>query len=157
VARAGRVLKLSKRAVDAASPEAARYILWDSELSGFGLRVEPSGYKTFIARYRAGGGRTGVLRQTRFGRYGTVTLDEARTTARRLLGAAAGGADPLGERKRERQAGMTVAEICDWYLEASEAGQLLGRRGRSIKPSTLAMDRSRIEKHVKPLLGYPKQ
>jgi integrase len=39
---------------------------------------------------------------------------------------------------------MTVAELCDEYLKAG--------KGR-IKPSTLAMDRSRIEAHVKPLLG----
>lgn len=39
---------------------------------------------------------------------------------------------------------MTVAELCDLYL--SEA------KGR-VKASPLAMDRSRIERHVKPLLG----
>ncbi len=94
----GRVHKLSKRAVDAAMPETARYIVWDSDLAGFGLRVEPSGHKTFVARYRAGGGRIGVLRQTMIGRYGTVTPDEARAAARRLLGAAASGADPISEK-----------------------------------------------------------
>jgi integrase len=139
--------------VDGASPEESRYILWDSDLSGFGLRVEPSGHKSFVARYRAGGGRTGVLRQSALGRYGNITVDEARTAARRLLGAAAGGGDPVGEKKTRRQAGITVAEVCSWYLEAAEAGSLLGRRGRPIKASTLAMDRSRIEQHVKPLIG----
>jgi hypothetical protein len=39
---------------------------------------------------------------------------------------------------------MTVAELCDLYLSES---------GVRIKPSTLALDRSRIERHVKPLLG----
>lgn len=48
---------------------------------------------------------------------------------------------------------MTVAEICDWYTAEAEAGRILGRRRRAIKASTLAMDRSRIESHIKPLLG----
>ena len=48
---------------------------------------------------------------------------------------------------------ITVAEVCDWYLAEAEAGRILGRRNRPIKPSTLAMDRSRIETHVEPLIG----
>jgi hypothetical protein len=37
--------RLTKRTVDAAKPVASRYILWDVDLAGFGLRVEPSGIK----------------------------------------------------------------------------------------------------------------
>ena len=145
--------KLTKRVVDAARPEAARVILWDVDLAGFGLRIEPSGRKTFIARYRAGGGRAGTLRQATIGRYGTLTVDEARTKASKLLGAAAGGGDPVGDQQRARQAGVTVGQIVDWYLREAETGRLLGKRGRPIKPSTLATDRMRIEAHVRPLLG----
>src|SRR5438552_8064115 len=102
--RSERVQKLTKRTVDASAPEASRYFVWDSELTGFALRVEPSGRRTFTARYRAGGGRTGTLRQSTVGRYGTVTVDEARTLARKLLGAAAGGRDPIGEKHGARKA-----------------------------------------------------
>ena len=50
--------KLTKRTVDAAIPQARRYVVWDSDLIGFGLRVEPNGAKTFFVRYRGeGGGR----------------------------------------------------------------------------------------------------
>ena len=145
--------RLTKRTVDASKPEGARYIVWDESLAGFGLRVEPTGRKTFIARYRAGGGRTGVRRQATLGRYGALTVEEARTNARRLLGKAAGGSDPVGDQQRARQAGITVGEICDWYLKAAENGRLLGRMGRPIKASTLATDRMRIEAHVRPLMG----
>ena len=72
-----RIKKLTKRTVDASAADSVRYIVWDSDLTGFGLRVEPSGRKTFIARYRAGGGRNGRLRQALVGRYGTLTADEA--------------------------------------------------------------------------------
>ncbi len=47
---------------------------------------------------------------------------------------------------------MTVAALCDRYLEEAKAGLILGRRNRPIKASTLAMDKSRIETHIKPLL-----
>ena len=145
--------KLTKRVVDAAKSGKTRFTLWDSELAGFGVRVEPTGRKTFVARYRAGGGRSGTLRQATIGRYGTVTVEQARRLARTLLGAAAGGGDPLLERRRAQQVGLTVSQVCDWYLEEATAGRLLGRRGRPIKASTLATDRYRIEAHVKPLLG----
>ena len=48
---------------------------------------------------------------------------------------------------------MTVAEVCDWYLGEAGEGRILGRRNRPIKASTLAMDRSRVETHIKPLIG----
>lgn len=144
---------LTKRLVDAAKPQPGRYIIWDSGLAGFGLRVEPTGRKTFIARYRAGGGRSGTLRQATIGRYGILTPDHARVLARKILGAAADGRDPVEEKKRERKPGITVSQVCNWYLEQAEAGRILGRKGRSIKASTLAMDRSRIETYVKPLIG----
>lgn len=145
--------RLTKRVVDAARPSTGRYIVWDGVLAGFGVRVEPTGRKTFIARYRAGGGRQGILRQETVGRYGTLTVDEARMRAKRILGKAAGGGDPLGERKATQQAGATIGEVLDWYLREAGAGRLLGRRGRPIKASTVAMDRSRIETHVRPLIG----
>ena len=56
-------------------------------------------------------------------------------------------------RRSGRPARITVAELCDWYVTDAEAGRILGRRRRPIKASTLAMDRSRIESHIKPLLG----
>jgi integrase len=99
------------------------------------------------------GGRSGTLRQATIGRYGTLTVEEARTKAKRLLGAAAGGGDPVGDQQRARQAGLTIGEILDWYLCEAESGRLVGRRGRPIKPSTLVTDRMRINAHVRPLLG----
>jgi integrase len=48
---------------------------------------------------------------------------------------------------------MSVSDVCDWYLKEAEAGRILGRNRRPIKTSTLKMDRSRIQTHIKPLLG----
>ena len=72
-------VRLTKRAVDNAELRSKRYILWDMELKGFGLRVEPSGIKSFLVRYRPkGAGRDGAKRFMSLGRFGTVTPDEAR-------------------------------------------------------------------------------
>ena len=53
--------KLTKRTVDAAKPDVKRYVLWDSEIAGFGLRVSPAGRKSYVLKYRVGGGRAGRI------------------------------------------------------------------------------------------------
>lgn len=142
--------KLTKRAVDALEPpKKGQAFLWDGELRGFGVRAIPSGLKTFILQYRNAEGRS---RRIALGRYGVLTVEQARDKAKVKLGAVANGADPAEKADGPRET-ITVAEICDWYLAEAEAGRILGRRDRPIKPSTLAMDRSRIETHIKPLLG----
>src|SRR5262249_34348939 len=145
--------KLTKRTVDALEPSDGRAITWDTELPGFGVRVDASGREVFVVRYRAGGGPQGTRRRGHGRPYGTGTGDQAGRAASKILGAAAAGGDPLGERKQARQAGITVAEVCDWYLEEAEAGRILKRRGKRIKASTIYTDRSRINAHVKPLIG----
>jgi hypothetical protein len=37
------ICRLTKRIVEAAAPTLERYTIWDTELKGFGLRVEPAG------------------------------------------------------------------------------------------------------------------
>ena len=142
--------KITKRAVDALQPVSGRDVfIWDSELRGFGVRVKPSGVRTFLIQYRNVEGRT---RRLVLGQYGALTPENARDLAREKLAGVAKGEDPSAERHAVR-AGMSVSDVCDWYLEEAEAGRILGRNRRPIKASTLKMDRSRIETHIKPLLG----
>ena len=138
--------KLTRRVVDSTTPEAERFILWDSDLPGFGLRVEPSGRKTFIVRYRVGGGRAGLRRQMTLGRLGVVTPDQARTEAKRILALAATGQDPAGERQHGRSE-ATIAELWQDYLADV---------GPTKRLSTLSNDRSRFGAHIGPLLGHRK-
>ena len=44
--------RLTKRIVDAMAPRDVRYIVWDADLKGFGIRIETSGTKTYLVRYR---------------------------------------------------------------------------------------------------------
>jgi len=145
------VAKLTKRVVDAAqAPKLGQSFLWDGELRGFGVRVMQSGLKTFILQYRNAEGRS---RRMVLGRYGVLTVEQARDQARIRLGLVAGGSDPAQD-KQELRAAPTVSDICNWYLEEAEAGRLIGRRRRPIKESTVRMERSRIERHIKPILGH---
>src|SRR5262249_11454004 len=52
-----------------------------------------------------------------------------------------------------RRGELTVAGLCDKYLEAAEKGLALGKRGRQKSPLTISTDRGRINGHIKPLLG----
>ena len=142
--------KITKRAVDTLQSASGRDVfIWDSELRGFGVRMKPSGVRTFLIQYRNVEGRT---RRLVLGQYGALTPENARDLAREKLAGVARGEDPSAERHAVR-AGMSVSEVCDWYLEEAESGRILGRNRRPIKASTLKMDRSRIETHIKPLLG----
>jgi len=80
------------------------------------------------------------------------TPDTARDEAVRLLGEVVGKNDPAAEKIATRKA-ATVSELCDLYLADAEAGRLLTRRKAAKKASTLATDRGRIERHIKPQLG----
>lgn len=76
----------------------------------------------------------------------------ARRQAKIVLGSVASGHDPAGDRATGRKS-LTVAQLCDRYLEAADNGLILGKGGRPKKPSTLYTDRGRVERHIKPLLG----
>lgn len=142
--------KITKRFLDGLQPDVTKDVQFmDSEVRGFGVRLKPSGSAAFFIRYKL---TDGSERRYVLGKVGTITPDEARTLAKAKLADVAKGGDPSAERHAVREA-MTVAEICDWYISAATTGNILGRRGARIKASTLAMDKSRIETHVKPLIG----
>ncbi|AMJ61967.1 tyrosine-type recombinase/integrase [Bosea sp. PAMC 26642] len=145
--------KLSKRTIDAAEPRAARYELWDADLSGFGLRIETSGRKTFLIRYRTdGGGRKATRRSMVVGQYGKFTPEEARKKARQLLGSVANGDDPAAGRTAKRRE-MTIAELLLDYDKRGCVVQRGKRQGIAMKPLTKAYTMARLNHHVLPLLG----
>ena len=145
---------LTKRVVDATAPGPARFDMWDTSFAGFGLRVEKSGTKTFIVRYRAdGGGRTAPRRFATIGRFGPLTVDEARRRARVLLGAVATGEDPAGQRQARRRE-MTIAALVNLYEAEGCFVQRGVRQGEPMKARTKAYTVARLRHHVVPLLGH---
>lgn len=140
-------VKLTQRTINAAEAEASNLFVWDSDLQGFGLRVTPSGVKSFVVQYRAGYGRGAPTRRMTIGRYGSPwTLDAARKEARLLLAQAAQGGDPAKARQVDSRQ-MTFAEFADVYFAEGCATK---------KADTIRYDRARVEGHVKPMLGNMK-
>ncbi|MDQ2077623.1 site-specific integrase [Marinimicrobium sp. ABcell2] len=133
--------KITKRLVDASEPKKARYYVWDESLPGFGLVIQPSGTKSFCFQYRTPEGQT---RRISLGRFGSVTPEQARTKAKGFQSQVNQGGDPLGE-KRTRRAALKVSDILDRYLASAKFGQKTD--------TTQSIDRGRIERHLKPLLG----
>ncbi len=147
--------RLTERALTALEPGAT---LWDREVRGLGARRRADdGRAVFVFKYRSAVERDatgrGKQRYVTIGPWGRGDwgIDDARKAATAHRDALRLGRDPAVERDR-RKAMPTVAELCDAYLAALPA-LLLRRARRPKKPSTIATDRSRIEAHVKPLLG----
>jgi len=140
--------KLTKRVVDAAEVREKDYVIWDDELPGFGLRVFKSGKRSYVLQYRA----AGRSRRYSIGLHGIWTPDTARKEARVQLGKIAQGENPAEERLIQRNA-ITVEELAAQYIDAMNAGLVLGKGGRPKKPDTIYTDIGRINGHIVPLIG----
>jgi Arm DNA-binding domain/Phage integrase, N-terminal SAM-like domain len=124
--------------------------IWDSKVKGFVARRQKGSGVSYIVFYRTKEGRQ---RWYTIGRHGSPwTPDLAHKEALRILLEVAGGGDPAAEKSTMRK-GATVADLCDQYLQDAGSGRLLMRRGASKKASTLVTDKSRIDNHIKPILG----
>ncbi len=138
--------RITKRVVDETVAGARDCYLWDSELIGFGLKVTPSGTKTYLVQYRTGGRETPTRRVT-IGRHGSPwTPEQARQEARRVLATVELGEDPAA-RKADKRRDLTVSDLCDLYIAEGCTTK---------KPSTIRADLGRITWHIKPLLGKKK-
>jgi len=117
------------------------------DVPGLGLRVKPSGVKTYFLQYRDKYNKR--QRKIVIGRaWSKKQLDGLNPTraidvALKLRVAVKDGADPAAERDGNRNA-KTVSQLCDEHMKAT---------ANVLKASTLALDKIRIETHVKPLLG----
>lgn len=134
--------RLTKRTVESVQASESDAYIWDTELTGFGVKVTPAGKRVYLVQYRFGG-RKGRTRRVTIGPHGHLTTEQARQEAKRILGEVAIGTD-VAELKSEARSDLTVAELCDLYLA----------EGCALKrPSTVTTDRRNIERHIKPLLG----
>jgi integrase len=110
------VQKLTKRDIDGfayeGSGNAAWDIRWDTLIPGFGVRVYPSGKKSYIVRYA----HKNRKRLHTVGQTSKVPLDEARDLAVKHLAKIADNIDPAEEKRRIRGV-ETVSKAFDKFLE----------------------------------------
>lgn len=140
--------KLTKRVVDAAEVREKDYVIWDDKLPGFGLRVFKSGKRSYVLQYRA----AGRSRRYSIGLHGIWTPDTARKEAKVQLGKIAQGENPAEARQADRNA-ITVSELAERYIEAMDAGLIMGKGGRPKRPSTIYVNKGQLRGHIVPLIG----
>ena len=134
-------MKLTKKCIDDleySGSNNSRHIAWDDAITGFGCRIYPSGKKTFIFSYRMNGRQ----RLISIGKYGAITVDQARKHAQKMIAQIINEEDPLEERQN-RRAGETMADLCSFYLE---------RHSKLVKKSWRE-DQRRIKQHISPSLS----
>jgi integrase len=137
------VAKITKRFVDRLTAGAADVVHWDSDMPGFGVRVKPSGARSYIVQYRNTGGQS---KRLTIGRVGVLTPEEARREARKTLAAVAKGGDPAAD-KQARRADLTVAQLIDRYLSEGPADK------PNKKKLSWTHDAGNLRRHVAAILG----
>ena len=136
--------KLTKKLVDSLKTTGRDHNVFDSELPGFGIRIKPSGAKSYFIQYRNRAGRT---RKLTLGRHGILTPAEGRAMARDKLAEIRKGADPSEDRQTTLRA-PTLREFADRYLsEHAEAKK---------RPRSVAEDRRMLQSFILPGLGKRK-
>ena len=128
--------KITKRVVDAMT---AGDQIWDAALKGFGVRRQKDRPCYFVS-YRHNGRRRWVT----IGAHGSLTPDQARSTALQVLGSVAAGGDPAAARAADKVSG-SVAQLCERFLTEHAP--------RHNKRSTPAEYQRLVRLHIQPKLG----
>jgi integrase len=137
-----------KRTIDAIETVGKPTVFYDSELTGFCLKVLPSGAKRWGVEYRSGaGGRSVGKTRMVLGSTSSMTPDQARESAKKILAAVALGQDPARKRSGER-AMPTFAEFGERYLTEEAETKL--------KPRSVVNYRIYLRKHAVPIIGTRK-
>jgi integrase len=108
-------MNLTKTVIDKAvyrGKDGSRDVRWDAAIKGLGLRIYPDGQKAFVLSYRINGRK----RLMTIGRFGVLTVDEARKLAKTYQVDILKGIDPLGEKHKVRDE-MTFKELAGKYLD----------------------------------------
>lgn len=133
--------RITKQIADKANPSESRRVIWDSTLPGFGLVVQPTGFKSYCYQYRNAHDQS---RRITIGAHGQVTTDEARKRAKEYQSQVFRGIDPLGE-KEARKAALSINDLLDRYFESAKFEEKT--------KETQELDISRLTNHARPLLG----
>jgi integrase len=100
----------------ALAPGQGEAFAWDTDLAGFGLRLQGQ-RRTYVAQYRA----SGRTRRVTLGTADRLTPVQAREGARKVLARVALGEDPQGEKAAQRiQTERTFRKVVDIYLAAKQ-------------------------------------
>lgn len=134
-------MRISKRTVESVSPDTKDLVVWDDKLPGFGLRVKPSGVRSYIVQYRNSYGHS---KRVTIGRHMPMTAEQARDRAVAILSSARLGHDEATAR-RDKRIAPTISDLCSLYMKEH------ARQHK--RAASIAADERNIRNHVVPLLG----
>ena len=138
--------KLSKTVVERIIVADQDVVVWDNSLPGFGVRVKPSGVRSYIIQYR--NRNTSASRRLTIGQHGPLlTFDQAKKQARAMLADAMRGEDPVEIRKTARRA-PSIADLAVDYLERHAVPKK--------RPKSVRDDRAVLDNIILPKLGAKK-
>ena len=113
----------------------------DDNPVGLGVKVNKDGSKTFKLRYR---NQYGKQRNLTIGKYGAITLEQARGIAKERLLEIAKGEDPATNKKEKRES-ASMTDMFNRYLE--EHSKI------NNKPSTHKGNEAFVKRYLIPALG----
>lgn len=143
--------KLTKRFVESVKPMAAgQMLIFDDKLAGFGLRVMPSGVRSYFVQYRNAQRRSRRLTIGKHG--GAMTADGARDKAWRILSVVKDGGDPVADRRALLKA-PTVNDLLGRYIAEHVDND---KRRHPHRASTRVEIKRVVDRHIRPALGRQK-
>lgn len=148
--------KIEQSTVDEAGPKGRTYFVWDTEITGFGLKVTPHGHKVYVLQYRLpGAGRKSAPVRMKLGRHrdprqdekpGDLTLKDARKAAATFLLEVRVGKNPGATRRATES--HTVEELSKRFLK-----EYLPGKKRQPRQSTIDFYDILFKCHILPKLG----
>ena len=109
-------INISRKVVEGLPVSGREAVYWDRELSGFGVRVYPTGSRMYLVQTRA----KGKSRRITIGRHGLVSADRARTEAARIIATIKAGGDPVvfrhGNGTLQEDMGPTITEVAERFM-----------------------------------------
>jgi integrase len=137
--------RLTQSFVDTAPVTGRDYIVFDAQISGFGLRITPTGKRIFVAQARVAGRK----RRITVGYSPEMSLSKARLEALQMLAAMRGGIDPTADQKARLRAAaarsVTIRDFSERWLAEHVVPKL--------KPRTTQGYREILARHILPVLG----
>lgn len=107
-------IKLTKRVVESLKSDPSnRVVAWDTEVTGFFIRVYPSGKRTYFFQYR---NKARATHMVKIGVHGSITTELARNTAINLSLQIGAGEDPSVKVIVQEDRTHTMVELAEKYL-----------------------------------------
>jgi len=137
--------------IQSLKPTNKRAILFEDGGRGFGIRIEPSGRKSFFLEYRFGEAEERRNRVLTIGKYPRVSLTEARSIASQSLSQIEQDIDPATQKLTKKIADRNALTVGDLVEEYIEKWAKVKKKERSWKE-----DERLLNKDILPVIGRKK-